>query len=249
MCKDLMKLFLLLLACLLVTVSSCFAENLSPKENYPAVGDIVTFGRYEQDNNLKNGPEPIEWIVLDVQDGKALLLSRYGLDEQPYNKKEISITWEDCTLRAWLNEDFVNAAFTHEEWYAILVTDVDNSSSQGYSVWSTNGGYNTRDEIFLLSYAEANRYLGVARDDYSHMRSRLKPTAYANRKGFPPAVYHPMTAEGDISWWWWLRSPGDDQDNAASVNQNGLLDWNSVFSEGGCVRPAFWLNLESDFFN
>ena len=56
---------------------------------YKKVGSIVTFGQYEQDNNTGNGPEEIEWIVLDVQDGKSLLLSRYGLDAKPYNTPKV----------------------------------------------------------------------------------------------------------------------------------------------------------------
>ena len=60
------------------------------------IGDTITFGSYEQDNNLDNGSEPIEWMVLDIQDGKAFLLSRYGLDTKPYNTVEMDITWEAC---------------------------------------------------------------------------------------------------------------------------------------------------------
>ena len=244
--KGLMACFVLLTCMLLF--SFCFAEDISEKQDFATAGNIVTFGHYEQDNNLENGPEPIEWVVLDVQDGKALLLSRYGLDEKPYHQKDTGITWEDCTLRAWLNEDFLNAAFTEEEQSAILVTDVDNSDSQGYSTWSTNGGYNTQDVIFLLSYAEANRYLGVTWDDTNNMQSRLKPTAYANRKGMPPALYRPRTAEGDEAWFWWLRSPGDGQDNAARVYHDGSLDSGSVVSESVCVRPAIWVDLNSGIF-
>lgn len=39
-----------------------------------STGNIVAFGRYEQDNNLENGPEPINWLVLEVSNGSALLL-------------------------------------------------------------------------------------------------------------------------------------------------------------------------------
>ena len=54
-----------------------------------SVNDILTFGRYEQDGIRGNGAEDIEWLVLDVQGNKALLLSRYALDSQPYNKKPL----------------------------------------------------------------------------------------------------------------------------------------------------------------
>ena len=48
-------------------------------------GDYFTFGAYEQDNNLANGPEPIEWIVLAKEEKKILIISRYGIDACPYN--------------------------------------------------------------------------------------------------------------------------------------------------------------------
>ena len=35
-------------------------------------GDTVTFGRYEQDNNPGNGPEPIDWIVLRLPRGEGI---------------------------------------------------------------------------------------------------------------------------------------------------------------------------------
>ncbi len=213
------------------------------------VGEIVKFGRYEQDNNLDNGPEGIEWIVLDVQDGKALLLSKYGLDAKRYNTEYTDITWENCTLRSWLNVDFMNTAFTENEQSAILLTEVDNSDAQGFD-WTTivgfsenpDGGNNTQDKIFLLSYAEANRYLGVTLKNYNNMKSRVNPTVYAIKNG---ALAY-KTAEGDAAGWWWLRSPGSEQYNAAFVNNDGSLAHSDVNFVYDCVRPAFWLNLESD---
>lgn len=71
-------------------------ENLL--QQFQTVGNIVTFGCYEQDNNLSNDAEAIEWIVLDVQDKKCLLLSKYGLDAKPYNAEYTATTWEKCTI-------------------------------------------------------------------------------------------------------------------------------------------------------
>ena len=50
-----------------------------------SVGDYVIFGTYEQDYNTENGPEPIEWLVLDKKEGKALVLSKYCLDLVAYH--------------------------------------------------------------------------------------------------------------------------------------------------------------------
>lgn len=126
---------------------------------------------------------PIEWLVLARDGNKALLISRYWLDAQPYNTDHTSVTWETCTLRTWLNVTFYNKAFSSDEQAAILTTSVDNGKNQGYSKWSTSGGNNTEDKVFLLSYAEANKYFGVTYDNISNTKSRVAPTAYAIAHG------------------------------------------------------------------
>ena len=212
-------------------------------------GDIIRFGRYEQDNNTANGQEKIEWIVLDYDEAnhKALLISRYALDVMPYNKQYNGITWEKCTLRVWLNREFMNRAFSAKEQSAILMTAVDNSRNQGFSDWYTNGGNNTKDRIFLLSYTEANRYLGVKYDDANNKQSRVAPTAYAIAQG-AYANNSILTADGEPTTLWWLRSPGKIQHYAANVLSGGSLSSSYVNLDHGVVRPALWVNLDSDLF-
>ena len=216
-------------------------------------GDIVTFGRYEQDNNKANGPEAIAWQVLEVDEanGKALLISKYGLDAKPYNKERISITWATCTLRGWLNKEFKETAFTKKEQEAILVTVVDNGQSQGYSDWNTDGGENTEDRILLLSYAEANKYFGIqlysVNGATNNMQSRIAPTAYAKARGAYISDNY-TTTDGKAAGWWLLRSPGSSQNLAACVNTDGSLRNCDVDDDNGCVRPALWVNLESGIF-
>ena len=74
------------------------------------IGETMTFGSYPQDAD--GTVKPIEWDVLDIQDGKALLISSKCLDARPYNEEYAPVTWEKCTLRAWLNDDFLNTAFS-----------------------------------------------------------------------------------------------------------------------------------------
>ena len=218
-------------------------------------GNYVTLGTYRQGENGE--VEPIEWLVLDVQDGKALLISRYGLDAKPYNKKYYTdTTWEQCTLRDWLNSDFISTAFTAEEQETILLTDVDNSASQCFDfttveqnyVEKTTGGNDTQDKIFLLSYAEANKYLGVTWENTRNKESRISPTTYAIGQG-AESHYSDMTWEGDKSVRWWLRSPGCKQSGVAVVSSNGSLSYETdTYSTDICIRPAFWLDLESSAF-
>ena len=211
-----------------------------------SVGRYVKFGTYPQMASGKDST-PIEWLVLARDGQKALLISRYGLDAQPYNKSYTGVTWETCGLRTWLNGTFLNNAFTAQEQTGIILTHVDNGASQGYSEWSTNGGKDTEDRIFLLSYGEANRYLGVTHGDNKNMESRAAPTAYAVQAG-AMTNNSIKTAEGTAAGWWWLRSPGRAQHSAAGVYVDGSLTSISVNHDSGCVRPALWLDLESGIY-
>lgn len=210
-----------------------------------AVGNYVTFGEYPQ-TTAGEDMTPIEWLVLARDGDKALLISRYGLDAQPYNTDYTSVTWETCTLRKWLNGTFYNKAFSSAEQAAILTTDVDNSKNQCYSGWNTSGGNNTQDKVFLLSYAEANKYFGVTYDNSSNTKSRVAPTAYAIAQGAYADSFR-RTADGTAAGQWWLRSPGlYHQDYAASVLTDGSFDGHDVSSDYGSVRPALWVNIEAD---
>ncbi len=209
------------------------------------IGDILSFGHYEQDANESNGPEKIEWIVLDVQDGKALLLSKYGLEMMQYHTERADVTWETCALRSWLNGDFLQTAFSAEEQSSILTTSVDNHTVQGIDDWNAPGGNITQDKLFLLSWPEATRYLGSVywkngRGLYPN--ALMSPTAHAVKNG---AFQHKKvkTPEGSAVCWWWLRSAGSEPVRAASVNSDGTMFDYYVNTLSGCVRPAFWLDL------
>ena len=235
--------------------------TLAEKVGSLAVGDHVTFGHYEQDNKTSNGKELIEWRVLDVDENKVLLLSEYGLDSRPYNKKRADVTWETCTLRKWLNNNFLSVAFSSEEQSAILTTEVDNSQSQGWEgliEWnetgytvSTKGGNNTNDKVFLLSLAEVQKYFtewyrNSIENLYPYKSDEIltKPTAYAKAQGAGTIT------EGDIihngCCWWSLRSPGgrNYQHRAALVGGSGWLDYANVDDASGAIRPALWVNSE-----
>ncbi len=203
----------------------------TPTPSYSvSVGDYITFGSYEQDNNTSNGKEEIEWLVLDVEDGKALVISKYALDCQPYNTSYTYVTWETCTLRNWLNGTFYNSAFSSGEKSKIVTSYVE---AEDNSLWGTDAGNSTNDKIFLLSISEAEEYFSSA------SARQCKSTAYAEAQGT-------YTNSSTGNCWWWLRSPCDNQNYASRVIDVGdLTDFGSGVSYDGCgVRPALWINLE-----
>lgn len=192
------------------------------------IGDIISFGGYEQDGNTDNGQEEISWLVLDKKDGKILVISRYGLDWQPYNKTKEDVTWEDCTLRQWLNDEFLNTAFFEEEQERIARVTVAADENPSYS---SDPGKATKDKVFLLSIEEAEKYFDSDAERVCHVTEYAK-TAVVNNAG---------------ACWWWLRSPGSSQTEAAEVMVDGGVRESGycVNYMRNCIRPAMWITLDS----
>ena len=236
-----------------------------------SAGSIIKFGRYPQKTRtvrqtVKKGifikhyreveksipdetPYPIEWIVLDIdwKERKLLIISKYGLDAQAYNTEYAFVTWETCTLRKWLNNDFYNKAFSKIEQSAILSTEVDNSTSQNCGVNSPFGSNNTQDKIFLLSCAEASKYFCTEywknKGAMDNTKSRVQPTEYAIAQHAYVNSKH-KTSDGAASGWWWLRSPGHGRGLASDVETDGsLYDRYNVNCDSAVVRPALWVDL------
>jgi len=94
-------------------------ENL---ENFSKEGQVVLFGRYEQDGDASNGPERIEWIVVssNPQQNSTCLLSLRLLEKRAFQKSGRLKSWSGSDLRKWLNGDFVKSAFDEGEAAAIL---------------------------------------------------------------------------------------------------------------------------------
>lgn len=233
----------------------------SPKGKAYGIGDKVLFGAYEQDGDPSDGKEAIQWTVLDVRDGKALLLSDKVLDSRAYHDEHVPVTWADCSLRLWLNGKFLRESFTADERERIVRTRLVNSDN---AVYGTRGGSDTEDEVFLLSLDEVEEYFdlfGIA-DDWGlgvsdslictgtlHALARglaaytleKDDIAYQNKRfgGTPVSDQY----EGSVGCWWWLRSPGMQEEGAAVVDEYGC-----VYTAGGNVeydvwgvRPAMWI--------
>ncbi len=206
-------------------------ERLAQKFKNVNVGDIITFGSYEQDNNISNGKESIEWLVLAKENNKLFVISNKALDCQKYNAFNTAVIWENCPLRSWLNDTFLNSAFSKKEQSLIQTTTVSADMNPEYD---TDPGNGTDDKVFLLSITEAEKYFAT---DESR---KCETTAYARANG----AYH----RGDnVNCWWWLRSPGSEQRHAATIDYDGeFFNMGSYVSNDEiCVRPAMWISIEN----
>ena len=166
---------------------------------------------------------------------RVLIITEELIDCQVYNKGYEEITWEQCYLRKWLNEDFINAAFTEKEQREIVVVCNQNPDNKEYGA---KGGNPTWDRIFALSTDEAEKYFS---DD---MNRSAAVTPYAKRQG-GFFIGSNTTPDGQPAGWWWLRSPGHHRHSASIVNPDGGVSsiGNLVIGIDVSVRPALWLNL------
>lgn len=220
--KKWMTALVLAMICLLLTLPA-LAE--------PAVGELVMYGVYEQDNDFTNGAEPIEWQVLAVEEGKVLLISRYSLDSRQFNSEWTACTWADSSLRTWLNETFLQTAFTAEEQVAIQATLVSTPANMSYK---TSGGADVTDRIFILSVEEARQYLksGPAR--------KSQATSWAVEQ----QIFVKKSGANTGNSPWWLRTIGQGSNSAVYVKEDGNILFKGIdvdyYSCG--VRPVLWVD-------
>ena len=207
------------------------------------VGDTIILGTYPQDAD--GSVLPIKWIVLDVQDGKALVISKFGLDRKPYNVEPADVTWENCSLRAWLNSDFLSVAFSKEENDRILETNVIN---QDNPFFGTPGGNDTVDKVFLLSIDEVLQYFHLTKNA-GEKESRI--LYYGDDCICYNTDYAVSLAKSYGAFCcWWLRSPGNVDRTAAIIDESDLGYCDNVDEDGqtegvpSCtVRPAMWITI------
>lgn len=184
--------------------------------------ETYTFGRYEQDDRSSNGQEPLEWLIISEDSDSMLLISKDLIDLQLYNVQKVDITWETSALRSWLNNEFLNTAFTSAERKAILETVNKNPDEQG-----EKGGRDTKDTVFCLSSAEVEKYFPIKAD------RTAKPTEYV-------ANQNEMLSTSEANGWW-LRSPSHYNGmfrTSCDVYSDGTIGIDNFRCQSICVRPV-----------
>lgn len=188
------------------------------------VGDVVQLGW-------------LDWRVIELRDGKALVISEYVLDDRLYNE-EWQSRWDISEIRSYLNGEFFDEVFSAAEQAQVCETNVIN----GNNPWNeaVSGGSDTRDKVFLLSLEETVKYFG----DSGKLAN--KPD-YEEENGFDDEFSQDRVAYnlyGDAQGWW-LRSPGNQSTTAAFINYKGFVNVNGNHVQNwGGVRPALWLKLD-----
>lgn len=119
--------------------------------------DSIFFGNYDQDGDISNGKEPVEWIVLekDTTNREVILISKYILECMRFNGFSEPVTWENSSLRKYLNEELINEFFDIDELKCVLDTynyNPENVYNNSYS------GENTVDKLYIPSIEDMYKY-------------------------------------------------------------------------------------------
>lgn len=119
-----------------MAISYCLYDYLiSPsyeltKLKFASIGDTIKFGEYKENRG--------EWTVIEKENDKALILYNGSDIQMPYNEDYEEVSWDDCTLKEWLNLEYYENSFQEIEKTHIMNTD--------------NG------KVFLLTVEEAETY-------------------------------------------------------------------------------------------
>ena len=187
--------------------------------------------------------EPISWTILAEESGRAFLLCDMIIDAQEYYVSQDKRTengadiyasnYAYSTIRAWLNDNFYNTAFSEIQREIIVAITVDNSASSTEKEPNSYACEDTEDKIFLLSKKEISTYLTEA-------ELKKQTTDYSECQG----AYSDITANG--CGWWRTRSPFYFRNFQA-----GFVDAGGRANSGGSgvtqtsygVAPALWIIL------
>ena len=208
--------------------------------------------------------EPIKWRVLNKDNNDVFLLSDIALDDQRYNEKWATITWEKSSMRSWINgykasenqpeidysnKNFIDTAFSTAQKNAIKTTKVENRNNIHYGS-AGQGGNDTSDKIFLLSEREvyntddAKKYGFVLDGEVYDEARRCKCSTYAYAMGTWRNI---EDSECNGNALWFLRSPGGScYGDVTAVYDFGRVNsgGTSIFSDHS-VRPAIHLDFSS----
>lgn len=190
-------------------------------------------------------------IGLDIEDGRALLLSRYILDAKPFNDEAKVVHWDSCSLRKWLNGEFLNNAFTEEEQNQVYLppeNERDINAEFFWLIWHPgrpmdvdSSSLNMKDKVFLLSHKDVSEYFCGGDNETSCPGASAEASEYV--QGKYPEWYSADERNGCAVWW--LRSSSSQYPAAYIVSPADTIGFTFILPDSlNGIRPALWLKAE-----
>ncbi len=240
------------------------------------IGDMVAMGEYEMSPG-NDRTEPIKWRVIDRKDDRLFiicdkLIDSFCFNTNPNQEDLDSVSWENCSVRAFLNdpEGFLSC-FTEEEIDMIEITRNQNKAAneQLLKYWGGfhdegNAAYSqmadqhrsddpqTDDRVFLLSFEEVEGYFGEASepsDDpsypYSEMPKNSQWIAYVTKavQDNGTGFYDSRTLGG--AWMTRTLSTADPKwgNQVTYISADGQV-FNYFTYVPLFIRPAMWIKIK-----
>lgn len=210
------------------------------------VGDTFFLGTCEQDNDLENGFESIEWVMLYKTEGEAFVISKKALEYMPFAAWYTQVEEFNNISQTLLRYDEFNSYFTWEEgfernppriWLRDVVYEQGFSETEKAIVKTSfiqtairyNQIVTTKEHLYVPELEEVKLYLQTPELLQAEMTEYVKEKA--------------IRVEGDyVSWS--VRNMGVSEGYSMQVLASGEVSESGIacVSNNG-VRPVMWLDI------
>ncbi|MCL2528835.1 MAG: DUF6273 domain-containing protein [Coriobacteriia bacterium] len=158
----------------------------------------------------------INWRTIDLDEdyNRALVISEDVLEMMPFHEMDGEATWENSSLRWWLNTEFYENL---PAYMRIRIVEVALQNQSGSSVPNRKSLHN---KVFLLSEDEAEYYFEDTADRIASYQ------------------------DTPVCWWLRSPSSGDTNGVASVGDDGNIYDNDESLDDHGYgVRPAMWIRL------
>ncbi|MCL2864879.1 MAG: DUF6273 domain-containing protein [Lachnospiraceae bacterium] len=234
---------------------------------------LVIFGQYWQDTasaeaGVARTPamrSDLEWFLLDIVDGEALLITRFGVEPVRFNEWNGDLVYATSNLRNWLNstgirqatnvngnhDGFWSTAFTSAEQGRVAVAPTsrfhDTPVRRDMPDWQYGPvSVPVGDRVFALSSSELfeffgrNTHPGFIRYEMSNAMTRASD--YAIALGGLSHTAEGRFWYGNTSYWTRTRRISDRHGVLKAADGNISPNWHIYFADVS-ARPAVWVSL------
>ena len=174
-------------------------------------GDVIEFGTALIERDTK-----LEWIVLECQNDRALLISKNIIEYRNFHSKtKTNIEWQNSDICAWLNNDFYNGAFSEEEKAKVLEYEIQTKN------YGSETSDSTQNRVFLFNIQEVKKYV-------------------TGKK------YAETTIEDSSKGWLLRDKAENQSHIAYVNEEGNIIDdFGAVMDSVQGIRPAMWIKIES----
>ena len=183
--------------------------------------------------------EPLKWRILSETEDTLFVVCDQIIAGSRFS--EMSNNYKESEVRTYLNDVFLNKAFSEQESAFIKTTLVDNSIGTTGDDPNYYLSEDTLDKIFLLSYMDIiNPLYG-----YNDYLNAFDPARQVLTTDYARAVGTYMNTSNHYGCGtWWTRSPVGEFDYIIkSAYADGVIYWMTSYMNGYGILPALQIKI------